>query len=362
MGGTRQRPDCGSINSIWKLFGATSANRSISRRPAWIGWSMWRSMQRRRLAELTLEAVQQMERLAPFGAGNPRPLLCASSVRMAGSPQPLGKGGRHLSAAIRTVWDSFSRLGLQSTGVADGTCRAGGPAGHCLSARDQRVPRSADGGAAPGRLASRSIGQRRRSGRRARSTTVTTRVGLDDASAGQEQACGERPRSPLCENRVSDEGAPHRFHHFRLTHPDRWEYDIQLNRSHLGAWLSLVERCVRDAEVAGSNPVAPTCLDIGRSAKKSNGFLFSRTRVTSLKCGSNRPRRGSRVSGRHCLNRATDFREILGPVEEPQTPCRRRAGSMSPQLLQRLFGFARLGLAARSTWPCMSPRRPCRAR
>ena len=25
-----------------------------------------------------------------------------------------------------------------------------------------------------------------------------------------------------------------------------------------GAWLSLVERCVRDAEVAGSNPVAPT--------------------------------------------------------------------------------------------------------
>ena len=24
-----------------------------------------------------------------------------------------------------------------------------------------------------------------------------------------------------------------------------------------GAWLSLVERCVRDAEVAGSNPVAP---------------------------------------------------------------------------------------------------------
>lgn len=25
-----------------------------------------------------------------------------------------------------------------------------------------------------------------------------------------------------------------------------------------GAWLSLVERCVRDAKAAGSNPVAPT--------------------------------------------------------------------------------------------------------
>ena len=29
-------------------------------------------------------------------------------------------------------------------------------------------------------------------------------------------------------------------------------------RCYFGAWLSLVERCVRDAEVAGSNPVAPT--------------------------------------------------------------------------------------------------------
>ena len=27
---------------------------------------------------------------------------------------------------------------------------------------------------------------------------------------------------------------------------------------HCGAWLSLVERYVRDVEVAGSNPVAPT--------------------------------------------------------------------------------------------------------
>ena len=28
------------------------------------------------------------------------------------------------------------------------------------------------------------------------------------------------------------------------------------------AWLSLVERCVRDAEVAGSNPVAPIFLSL----------------------------------------------------------------------------------------------------
>lgn len=33
------------------------------------------------------------------------------------------------------------------------------------------------------------------------------------------------------------------------------------NLSDSDAWLSLVERCVRDAEVAGSNPVASTVID-----------------------------------------------------------------------------------------------------
>ena len=54
-----------------------------------------------------------------------------------------------------------------------------------------------------------------------------------------------------------------------------------------GAWLSLVERCVRDAEVAGSNPVAPTiqgfqCMGVrilGRGSlrgfqMKTSGVLF----------------------------------------------------------------------------------------
>ena len=34
-------------------------------------------------------------------------------------------------------------------------------------------------------------------------------------------------------------------------------------KNEIDAWLSLVERCVRDAEVAGSNPVAST---LGRGA------------------------------------------------------------------------------------------------
>ncbi len=33
---------------------------------------------------------------------------------------------------------------------------------------------------------------------------------------------------------------------------------IRIDGGFVGAWLSLVERFVRDEEVAGSNPVAPT--------------------------------------------------------------------------------------------------------
>ena len=36
------------------------------------------------------------------------------------------------------------------------------------------------------------------------------------------------------------------------------EYTKTAKSKAFGAWLSLVERSVRDAEAAGSNPVAPT--------------------------------------------------------------------------------------------------------
>ena len=38
----------------------------------------------------------------------------------------------------------------------------------------------------------------------------------------------------------------------------RWKADdLYLSSSFIGVWLSLVERYVRDVEVAGSNPVTP---------------------------------------------------------------------------------------------------------
>ena len=52
------------------------------------------------LSAFTVEVVEQAERLAPFGCGNARPLLCASGVTLAGPPQPLGSSGRHLAVRL----------------------------------------------------------------------------------------------------------------------------------------------------------------------------------------------------------------------------------------------------------------------
>jgi single-stranded-DNA-specific exonuclease len=44
--------------------------------------------------------VQQIEMLAPFGEGNPRPVLCATGVRLAAPPETMGAGERHLRLRI----------------------------------------------------------------------------------------------------------------------------------------------------------------------------------------------------------------------------------------------------------------------
>ncbi len=53
------------------------------------------------LSMLTLESLSQMERLAPFGHGNPRPVLAVSDVELAEPPRKIGGGERHLSLKVR---------------------------------------------------------------------------------------------------------------------------------------------------------------------------------------------------------------------------------------------------------------------
>ena len=63
--------------------------------------------------ELTLPVVSDLEKLAPFGHANPRPLLCASGITLTSPPQKIGGGGRHLALKL-------SQNGLALRGVAFG--------------------------------------------------------------------------------------------------------------------------------------------------------------------------------------------------------------------------------------------------
>jgi single-stranded-DNA-specific exonuclease len=64
-------------------------------------------------SSLTMQTVEQIEQLAPFGQGNHRPLLAATGVRLAEPPKRIGGGGRHLS--LRLV-----QHGVKLRGVAFG--------------------------------------------------------------------------------------------------------------------------------------------------------------------------------------------------------------------------------------------------
>jgi single-stranded-DNA-specific exonuclease len=52
------------------------------------------------LSAFTLKAVRQIERLAPFGKDNDRPLLCASGAAVAEAPRTIGTGDRHLALKL----------------------------------------------------------------------------------------------------------------------------------------------------------------------------------------------------------------------------------------------------------------------
>lgn len=51
--------------------------------------------------QLNLQTVKQMEMLAPFGAGNPRPVLCSNNVQLNAPASLMGKTKRHLSVQLR---------------------------------------------------------------------------------------------------------------------------------------------------------------------------------------------------------------------------------------------------------------------
>jgi len=53
------------------------------------------------LAQVDLELLEALRRMAPFGPGNPRPCLCVEGVQLVGLPTRIGAGGAHLAFTVR---------------------------------------------------------------------------------------------------------------------------------------------------------------------------------------------------------------------------------------------------------------------
>lgn len=54
-----------------------------------------------RLGDCTPRAVRELDRLGPFGQGNPRPIFVSTGVELAEPPRKMGEGDRHLSLRVR---------------------------------------------------------------------------------------------------------------------------------------------------------------------------------------------------------------------------------------------------------------------
>jgi single-stranded-DNA-specific exonuclease len=79
------------------------------------------------LSAFTLQTVQQLERLAPFGQGNSRPLLCTTGVTLSGPPKPLGSSGNHLAMMLSQHAVRLRAVAFGGSDWADDLAAADGP-------------------------------------------------------------------------------------------------------------------------------------------------------------------------------------------------------------------------------------------
>jgi single-stranded-DNA-specific exonuclease len=77
--------------------------------------------------QLTTQTVWQIESLAPFGCGNPRPMLCATGVRLAEPPKRMGASERHLSVNLLQQQTRIRGVAFSSAEWADELAAASTP-------------------------------------------------------------------------------------------------------------------------------------------------------------------------------------------------------------------------------------------
>lgn len=77
--------------------------------------------------QLTAEVVRQIESLAPFGMGNPRPVLCATGVTLTEAPKRIGGGERHLSLKLSHLRTPMRCVGFGFGDDCESLTAASGP-------------------------------------------------------------------------------------------------------------------------------------------------------------------------------------------------------------------------------------------
>jgi single-stranded-DNA-specific exonuclease len=75
----------------------------------------------------TLQTAEQLERMAPFGQGNARPLLCTTGVTLQGPPRPLGSSGRHVAMMLSQHGVTLRAVAFGGGEWADDLAAADGP-------------------------------------------------------------------------------------------------------------------------------------------------------------------------------------------------------------------------------------------
>ena len=78
-------------------------------------------------SQLTLQTVEQIETLAPFGQGNPRPVLCCSDIELPVPPKTMGGGDRHLNAQLRHGQVTLRAVAFGKGEWADALAKHNGP-------------------------------------------------------------------------------------------------------------------------------------------------------------------------------------------------------------------------------------------
>lgn len=80
-----------------------------------------------RLADLTLQAITELDRMGPFGRSNQRPVLASTRVELAEPPRKMGGGDRHLSLLVRQYGKTLRAVSFGNGDWAEPMAAVKGP-------------------------------------------------------------------------------------------------------------------------------------------------------------------------------------------------------------------------------------------